>query len=193
MGEYGVRKSDGLRIKIGTCESNYYVRYEDKGKVKPDQGSEFGCFWRIPLPSEDGIEPGDYKSHVCTQRLWKVVSREIRKDREGNEVIDQRTADFSDSETVDYPGSIQLKHECGLLMSVPCYHGEKLPETPEGFRIGWNGKSWFYELRFLKTQGSKVFPVVHCRACGNMWRYEWADVLPYLHGELRKRLEKYAK
>jgi len=34
--------------------------------------------------------------------------------------------------------------------------------------------------------------VVHCRVCGHMWRYDWKDILPYLHGELKERLSKYA-
>ena len=33
MGEYARRKSDNESIKIGTCESMYYLRYEDRDKV----------------------------------------------------------------------------------------------------------------------------------------------------------------
>jgi len=189
MGEYGVRKKDGLRIKIGTCESNYYVRYEDKGKVEPDHGSGFGYFWRLPLPDEDGIEPGDYQSHVATVRLWK---KEQMLGTDGK-VLREWTVDFSDHETMENPGIVQLKHECGLMINAPCYHGEMLPGMGDSkCKAFWNGKSWFYELRFLRETSKGIFPVVHCRVCGHMWRYDWKDILPYLHGELKERLSKYA-
>ena len=42
MGEYAIRKSDGESIKIGTCEDMYYLRYEDRFKVTPEEGSGFG-------------------------------------------------------------------------------------------------------------------------------------------------------
>ena len=62
MGEYAIRKSDNESIKIGTCESMYYLRYEDRGKVTPEQGSGFGYYWPLPFPDEDCIRPGEYDS-----------------------------------------------------------------------------------------------------------------------------------
>ena len=62
MGEYAIRKSDGESIKIGTCESMYYLRYEDRFKVTPEEGSGFGYYWRLPFPDEDCIRPGEYDS-----------------------------------------------------------------------------------------------------------------------------------
>ena len=62
MGEYAIRKSDGESIKIGTCESMYYLRYEDRCKVTPEEGSGFGNRWRLPFPDEDCIRPGEYDS-----------------------------------------------------------------------------------------------------------------------------------
>lgn len=62
MGEYAIRKSDGRSIKIGTCESMYYLRYEDRRKVTPEEGSGFGYYWPLPFPDEDSIEPGEYTS-----------------------------------------------------------------------------------------------------------------------------------
>ena len=37
MGEYARRKTDGEKIKIGTCESMYYCRYEQIGEVVMDK------------------------------------------------------------------------------------------------------------------------------------------------------------
>ena len=62
MGEYAIRKSDGESIKIGTCEDMYYLRYEDRCKVTPEEGSGFGYRWRLPFPDEDCIRPGEYGS-----------------------------------------------------------------------------------------------------------------------------------
>jgi len=66
MGEYAYRKEDNAHIKIGTCESMYYIRYEDRNKVKKDEFSldcskETGLYWRLPFTDEDGIKPGDYE------------------------------------------------------------------------------------------------------------------------------------
>jgi len=183
MGEYA--KYNNQDVKIGTCESMYYLRYEDRMKVSPVHGSvnprtETGLFWRLPYPDEDNVNPGNYEVYNRSERLWK------------KEEGDKYAADFSDPETIECPGTIQLTHPSGLLVNVPCYHGEKLLENTGDIKTFWNGKSWSYGLAFIKNTPDEVYPVVKCRHCGNMWRYTWDDILPYLHGELKARLEKYA-
>ena len=70
MGEYAYRKSDNQYIKIGTCENMYYIRYEDRFKVRPDEGYSLDCskelnlIWRLPFPSEDHIQIGNYEPFV---------------------------------------------------------------------------------------------------------------------------------
>lgn len=66
MGEYAFRKSDGEYIKIGTCENMYYIRYEDRFKVTPEENSldcsvELDLIWRLPFPEEDSLLPGEYE------------------------------------------------------------------------------------------------------------------------------------
>ena len=190
MGEYGIRKSDGEHVKIGTCERMFYLRYEDRDKIKPEENSldqmkATGLFWRLPFPDEDGVLPGDYDPHNRGLHLYKFGI-----DRRG----EKYTMDFEDAETVEHPGTIQLRHESsGLLMNVPCYHGLKLPDVREPMRAAWNGKSHSFELDSIKNiSDGTVHPVVKCRHCGKMWRYKWADVLPYVHGEMKTRLEIYA-
>jgi hypothetical protein len=60
----------------------------------------------------------------------------------------------------------------------------------------WNGKSWFlelYQLRPAMVDGVlRILPVVHCRFCGEAWRYKWSDVLDYIPEPLRSRLAVYA-
>lgn len=172
MGEYATRKSDGVRVKIGTCESLYYLRYEDAHKVDYSFAG-YEWFWRLPFPDEDEVGIGEYQPFERGAML----------------------GGFADDSTVDYPGCIQLRHDSGLLLNVPCYHGIKLPEVTEPMRVFWNGKSpSFFELAHVKNMADgTLLPVVRCRFCGKMWRYSWAEILTHVSDKiLLARLEAYA-
>lgn len=184
MGEYAIRKSDGERIKIGTCESMYYLRYEDRHKVSPephslDPAHTEGLHWRLPVPEEDHIQPGDYTATMPTVRLYKTTAK--------------YTEDFNPHGAELYPGKIQLRHESGLYLSVKCYHGARLPEESSDITAGWNGKSWNFELYGLKnTDDRGVLPLVHCRHCHKLWVFDWPDIWDYIpKGELKNRLDPY--
>jgi len=188
MGEYGRRKNDGAEIKFGTCESMYYLRYEDRRKVTPDGGSlnpatEKNLFWRLPFPDEDNIRIGEYKDYNRGEALYKERTEE------------QAFAEpFIDAETADDPGLIQATHKCGYLINVKCYHGNKLPTSNDDAQFHWNGKDpHCFELAHIKNTENGVLPVVRCKYCGRMWRYTWEEILPFLRGELKARLEKYAE
>jgi len=175
MGEYATRIEDNEHIKVGTCESMYYIRWEDQDKVVLQSGSGFGHFWRLPLPHEDHIKVGNYQPFNGSYILWK----------------------FKDPDTIGDPGTVQLTLEkAGLTVNVTCYHGEELPQEQEGFRAFWNGKTTaFYELSWIKKKAHDplFWPVVSCRFCSKMWRYAWKDVLPFVTDEeLKKRLLIYA-
>lgn len=58
MGEYADYK--GQRIKIGTCESMYYLRADQMNDVRPVPGALDVIRFRFPFPAEDGTEPGDF-------------------------------------------------------------------------------------------------------------------------------------
>lgn len=184
MGEYAKRQ-DGQEIKIGTCESMYYLRYEDRDKVRKlpgnlDPSTTTNLFWRLPFPDEDNIRIGEYTEYNRGLRLFKK--------NEDTGYYDS----FSDSETVEHPGTMQCCNDSGLLINVKCYHGERLPTGNDDFKAHWNGKSWFYELVSIKNTPDGIFPVVHCRHCRSMWRYSWDDVLPFIHDEeMKRRLLKY--
>lgn len=188
MGEYAERKNDGQRIKIGTCESMYYLRFEDQDKVRPDDSSGFGYFWRLPFPDEDDILPGNYQGHLKGYRLFKQDGfYPLASDYPSY-------VDFSDPETITDPGNMQLIHkESGLLVNIKCYHGEQLPKGSEDFKPSWNGKSHALELSSIRSTSEGLFPVVSCRFCGKMWRYDWAEILPYVQDkELKSRLTAYS-
>jgi len=182
MGEYGIRNTDKAEIKIGTCETNLYMRYGDRWKVTPKAGSGFGYFWRLPYPDEDGVKPGDYDNPFRGERLYRKV------EENGREYTEQFTLELAHD---DKPGNMQLTHPSGLLMNVPCYHGQRLPEPGPESHIAWNGKSWFYELAFLREYEGKIYPAVKCRFCEMLWRCDWDEVMPFVNGELKNRLQKY--
>ena len=183
MGEYATRKSDGERIKIGTCESMYYLRYEDRFKVNKDDHSIdprdcLNLFWRLPFPDEDKIDIGNYEDYHRGLQLYRLTK-------------DGWSENFSSPDLAEVPGLIQLTHKSGLLINVPCYHGEKLPELGDA-KAAWNGKSHSYELAHIKNMSDGVWPVIHCRHCGKMWRTDWADIWEFIPTDMQARLTVYS-
>jgi hypothetical protein len=193
MGEYA--KFNGNDIKIGTCERMYYLRLDDTDKLKYLDGNinariDTGLFFRLPFPDEDNIQPGNYEVHNRGYRLYKT-------EKEGTH---EWTVDFSDPTLAENTGIIQFHNDSGILINVKCMHGEKLPEETKDVSFGWNGRSWFYELTAIKKHKDaetgiiKLFPVIHCRFCGQLWRYDWDDILPFVQDEiLKERLIKYSE
>jgi len=192
MGEYAKRKSDGVEIKIGTCESMYYLRWDDRDKVTPLPGSlnpatEGNLYWRLPLPEEDDILPGAYKSH---DKRVTLLPWEEENDR---------WKSYEPDDEVE-PGTIQLHHESsGLLLNARCYHGVKLPYVGADIKAFWNGKAYHnWELCFIKNHElsdgqQELRPLVRCRHCGSMFREQWVNVLPHVQNKaLRDRLFTYA-
>jgi hypothetical protein len=176
MGEYATRFSDNQEVKIGTRENMYYLRFEDKHKVSYDCFSP-GLRYRIPLPAEDGELPGGYFD-FSYEPSCPLLGMTAPEDAEA--------------------GTVQLRHDCGLLANVKCHHGAKLPTNnkDEDIQFFWNGKTTaFCHLAFIKHQDDGLlWPVIRCSACRNMWRAEWNDVLPHVHDRiLRGRLEFYSK
>lgn len=174
MGEYAKYRGD--KIKIGTCKSMYYLRYEDRNLVEwirgnVDASKDAGLLWRLPFPDEDGRGPGNYDDYGRGIRL-----------RRGDEWL--RCPELAAEH-----GQVQMRHECGYLLNVPCYHGEKLPHG-----VQWNGRAGgFYELAHVKNTAEGVLPVIRCRFCRKAWRCEWAEVLEWIPDPvLRARLEQHA-
>lgn len=97
MGEYAKRRSDGQRVKIGTCEDMYYLRADQRDQVEYDEWD--GCRFRFPWPDEDGTEPGAY----------------------GNDYDRALTVNVPMPAGVDH-GTVQLSGH-GYLLSIPCPEG----------------------------------------------------------------------
>jgi len=175
MGEYA-RLGD-KEVKIGTCENMYYLRYEDRNRVRHIPGNvrpatDLNLRFRLPLLEEDALSPGEYESGFKGVALYNYTSKEAADD----------------------VGNMQLTHPSGLLLNIPCHHGEKLPDLGDKTRAHWNGKAGhFYELIAVKNTSEGLVPIIRCRFCGQMWRCEWAEVLPHITDEkLKARLEAYS-
>jgi hypothetical protein len=177
MGEYAIRKSDGQEIKIGTCENMYYLRYSDRDKVKPKNENNLDpnddkiiseLRFRLPFPDEDHIKPGDYEPFRREEVLLY---------------------DYEPKNT--NAGLMQLSTKYGLLMNVPCYHGEKLPDNYGDIKVFWNGKAPAYALKWLKFIDGIPYGVYGCIQCSEEWRSPLKDLIPFIGGcnsALRNRL-----
>lgn len=171
MGENA--KYNGKLVKIGTSEMMYYLRYEDRFKVKKDNHSLdpatcMNLFWRLPYPDEDGNYIGGNIRHTRGIPLY----------------------DYYPTDLESYTMQIHDDKSC-LLVNVACYHGIKLPEASADFHPHWNGKAgYFFELKWIKNMADGLWPVYECRFCGGMWRTGWEDVLPHIKdAEMVERLK----
>jgi hypothetical protein len=184
MGELATRKSDRQRIKIGTCESMYYLRWDDIDRVEIDYDlREPGLSFRLPFPDEDDQLPGQYEAYNRGYRLLPYED-------------DGHTMAFEAGDTIAHPGIIQLHHSAsGLLVNASCFHGLRLPEGSDELQTHWNGKDpYVWELIRVKNHpGAGLLPLISCRHCGSLFRSDWASVLPHVADQtLRDRLTAYA-
>ena len=152
MGEYA--KYHGHEIKIGTCESMYYLRHRDRWNVTALRGNVdpvkdvHALRFRFPWPDEDHIAPGG-----------------------GFEKFDRGVAVPASFDLGELRGSfdhhrVQFVARQGYMLSLPCPEG---PTPPNVTRNGFAG------ALFLTAQkdviGVGVVPILRC-ACGALMRLE---------------------
>ena len=179
MGEYAIRKVDGREIKIGTCENMYYLRFEDRGDVTKLQGNVDPVVdakllrFRVPFPDEDLILPGDYP-HV----------RALTLEMKGHKLPLQ--------ENEAPVGRMQVVHKSGLLLSIPCHHGEMLPDLGPVATAAWNGRDTnSYELKAVAPGDGRIFLIVGCRWCSEEFSLTLEQIEPLLSDkELIRRLQQ---
>lgn len=172
MGDYATRLSDGQRIKIGTCGTMYYCRWEQRNEIQMDGNYNLnGCLWRIPLPSEDGIKPGEYDSGL-------VKGSQIPYDLLLNQ--DDFSEDMKQT-LAETQGIVQAYvKELGMLINVTCFHGFKLPEGGGGIYAGWNGKRDPLFLSHLENGEKELLVGIQCNACHKMWSTTFNEIEPYI-------------
>lgn len=211
MGEFAIH--NGERIKIGVCEDMYYLRFEDRDKVQAEPNSFnvndlaqlHGLRFRIPFIDENNVLPGQY-NRIRGLRLYQVPScnwcngtgqflaQECMHCMGMGHAYPQ---DYQPKELINEPGRMQIHHEqSGLLLSVPCYHGLKLPDLGPECSVSWNGKNSAFELAMLKAVVSgndvSLLPIIRCRFCGDEWSLPWEDIKDYLPEDYRFLLDRYA-
>jgi hypothetical protein len=180
MGEYVVFK--GQRIQVGVCESYFDMRHSDINRVSGfDLADAVGIRFRLPWPDEDNANPGEYGQYRGL-RLFKSS--------DAGYVCDYNPEWLDEAD----PGHIQFRHEnSGLQFSVPCHHGNRMPDLGDKVKCCWNGKGHSIELIALKViKDGRLAPIAWCRHCKKMWRVDWDEVLPFVHDPImRQRLSVY--
>ena len=153
MGEYATRASDGQEIKLGTCESMYYIRAEPRHAVRALPNSlnlasddVYSVRFRFPWPDEDGTKPGDFGLDGRYERAVGV--------------------DFPASSDVEHY-TVQFTAREGYVTSLPCPEGTPNPAI---HRNGFAGAVQLVQQKLLRD--GRLVPVLRCGGCGTMWRLE---------------------
>lgn len=151
MGEYAKRSSDGVEIKIGTCEDMYYLRAEQRhsvipqsGNVNPSSREALSLRFRFPWPDEDNVQPGEFQPYM---RALTVPG-------------------FSVPAGVEHH-TVQFAAQAGYLLSLPCPEGTPDPRI---HRNGFAGAVQLVQQKLLAD--GRLVPVCRCGGCGAAWRME---------------------
>jgi hypothetical protein len=156
MGEYAVRRSDGERVKIGTCEQMYYLRADQIGDVDAEEGSvdperhgrEGSIRFRFPWPDEDGAAPGTFEDYSRSLVIPGYAP----------------PTELADSH---YP--VQFTAKPGYVCSLPCPESGNVPSGLRVNRNGFRGAARLVSQRYIDS--GALVPVLQC-ACGMQWRVE---------------------
>lgn len=158
MGEYATY--NGQHIKIGTCESMYYLRADQAQKVTPEAGSvdpvrdAEHIRFRFPFPDEDTIRPGGFEEYGRTVHVPGLTA--------------PAGADHY---------TVQFRADNGYLASLPCPESD----TETSYTVHRNGYGGAVGIAQQRVWEGRLVLVAQCRGCGAAWRYpDAADVLPVL-------------
>lgn len=170
MGEYAKRLRDGAFIKIGTCSSMYYCRYDQRDQINYGYQTD-NLLWRIPAIEEDGIEVGEFEYGGLYKKgfpLYSVRLWDFPKDSSLRELADDE-------------GRVQLHDDkTGLVLSVPCHHGLRLPENTGCINAFFNGRINPIHLCFLKNTETELRVGVKCASCERLWSVSFDEIEPYI-------------
>lgn len=152
MGEYATYQ--GADIKIGTCESMYYLRADQIDLVRTNALSDLTAVrFRFPFPDEDHIKPGDFNPY---NRGFPVRGIEPPS-------VDglHHRIQFGDN------------NDAGILIMLPC------PYSPEGkasdLKYMYNGYRGPARVVQQRAWDGVWATVMDCGACGALWRLSALD------------------
>src|SRR5262245_40198197 len=176
MGEYA--SFNGDRIKIGTCEDMYYLRYDQRfmvlpisGNVDPRSKSEQEQIrFRFPWPDEDKFLPGGNYPDFDPFRRVAIPG-------------------ISAPAALDH-GSIQFRSTdaAGYLVSLPCPEGPNKIEGVTIHRNGWGGAVYVTQNA---VRGGMLVPIFQCGGCGYPYRVTDPDDLKHYTEAIDKALESW--
>lgn len=170
MGEYAIRESDGADVKVGTFDSMYYIRYEDRNKVRHRKGNvdcanDTGLRWRIPFPDEDRVKIGEYEQH---DRAYPLPGFAMEFSGESGNTYGEYNSIWIEGK--EYTEGGDIKH----------VQWRKRPEV------------WFGLSSVKNMPDGTVWAVVRCLVCDVAWRVPMGEVLPFVKDDvLRERLIAY--
>jgi hypothetical protein len=181
MSENARRKSDGQNVKIGTCESMYYLRFDQRDQVdypwpalSDDPETLDPFLYRFPDPREDGTDVGEYESG------WGGVKLSIPGFWAGFE-----------PGSVDH-GIIQATARDGYLFNLPCPEGNPelyKGEHGKGPRAHRNGGTTTVIVTAQRWYAGRLVLVIDCAGCSRSIRLpELKDAAPIL--DMLERLGK---
>lgn len=141
------------------------------------------CAWRIPLPSEDGTDVGDYMYGGLLKGGYIPYDLILYCDKFSDDMVEC----FATT-----PGIAQTTVEkLGMLINVKCHHGMKLPQGTEELSAGWNGKRDSLHLCFLQNDDKELLVGIRCAACDKKWTTPFNEIEPYIRSlEMKMRLFK---
>lgn len=161
MGEYALY--NGEQIKIGTCESMYYLRWDQRHNVIPLPGNvdpikDVESIWfRIPKRDELNIEPGafEYNGFCGAKPLQIAINKNNKKLIEELKEI-----------AIKSPGIYHLRAEkIGVTANIPCCHGFTT-ELPKGMHYnGFNPNVLGIEA--VGYRDGEAYARIACTACGH--------------------------
>jgi hypothetical protein len=186
MGEY--LKVNGREIKLGTCESLYYVRLEDLQKIRATSIDEQvpgndsidgylnpsnGYRYRFPFPEEDGIRAGEYESYdkgktvvINSQDAPKLYGYLRGKEWEHNTIC----------HSVGVEGG---GYNVNIIMPCPLSHD--FPRNEPSVKLSCGGASYVVEIIQQKQWEGKIWTVIRCGYCKAAIRLELEGALELVH------------
>lgn len=165
MGEYAVRKADGQRVKIGTCEDLFSLRYDQIDRIDgsawedTDPRTCLGAVrFRFPWPDEDDVRPGDFGDSDRDLGLYVKAPEGVKH------------------------GLVQFTARNGYLASLPC------PEDPayEGPTVHRNGYGGAVHVTGQAVRHGALVLTCKCGGCRRPFNVPPDEAEPYL-AELDER------
>lgn len=167
MGEYATFNRQ--RIKIGTCETMYYLRADQRhlihaeaGNVDPTAEDDLKYIrFRFPFPDEDDHHPGDFENYNRSHPIRDVPL----------------------PEGVEHY-NVQFSAPPGYLISLPCPEGTP---SPKGVTIHRNGMVGPLAVSGQALRGEVWAVICTCRGCGALFNMPTLDEAQPIIDSLREK------